>query len=76
MKETEMKKIVVELEPAEDEAFATVLNVLERMSYIFDENTVDEIYLNIPQVGEHPIVDGMDQRAIQAREEIMGVWAG
>lgn len=76
MKETEMKKIVVELEPVEDEAFEIVMNVLARMSYIFDENTVDEIYLNVPQVGEHPIVDGMDQRAIQALEEILGIWAG
>lgn len=75
MKETVVKKVIVELDHVEEEAFETALNVLERMSYIFDENRVDEIWLNIPQVGERPILDGMDQRAIQALEEILGTWA-
>ena len=76
MKETVLKKIVVELEPAEEEAFETVLNVLERMSYIYEDEDVEEIFLKISQVGEVEIVDGMEQRAIQALEEILGVWTG
>ena len=74
MKEYEVKKVGVELEPAEDEAFEVVLNVLERMSYIFEEQGIDIIFLKIPQVGEVEIVEGMEQRAIQALEEILGIW--
>lgn len=78
MKEIAVKKIILELEPTEDEAFEIVLDVLERISYLFDENSVDNdnvnIFLNVPQVGEVEIIDGMDQRAIQALEEILGVW--
>ena len=75
MKETVMKKVVVEFEPAEEEAFDTVLDVLERMSYIFEEEEVGEIFLaTTSSTDEVKIVDGMDQRAIQALEEILGVW--
>ena len=43
MKEYVEKHVVVELTEKEDEAFNTVLDVLERMSNLYDEENVEEL---------------------------------
>lgn len=73
MKET--VRIAVELEPAEEEAFDLVLDTLEKMSYIYEERNTEEIILNTRQGGEVKIIEGLTQRAIQALEEILGMWS-
>lgn len=75
MKEYVEKHVVVELTAKEDEAFNTVLDVLERMSNLYYEEDVDDIFLKISQVGEVDIVGGTTERCIQAIEEILGVWS-
>ena len=75
MKEYVEKHVVVELTEKEDEAFNTVLDVLERMSNLYDEEGVDDIFLKISQVGEVDIVNGTAERCIEAIEEILGVWS-
>jgi len=75
MKDYIEKKVVIELEPAEEEAFETVLNALERMTYLYEEQDVESLFLKVPQVGEVEISFDMPARAIQALEEIQGVWA-
>ena len=72
----EYVRIVVELEPAEEEAFDLVLDTLERMIYIYEEKQIDEIFL-VDDLNQREItvIDGLPQRAIQALEEILGTWA-
>lgn len=75
MKEYVEKHVVVELTEKEDEAFNTVLDVLERMSNLYDEENVEDIFLKISQVGEVDILAGTAERCIEAIEEILGVWS-
>ena len=72
----ESNRIVIEFEPAEEEAFETVLNTLERMTYLYEENDTDVILGHFQGDGfPYEILDGVPQRAIQALEEILGQWS-
>lgn len=76
MKEWTETKVIVKLEPAEEEAVDIVLGFLERMSYLYEEEDVEEIYMEFDEhENKTPIVIGTAERAIQALEEIAGTWA-
>lgn len=76
MKEWTEKQVIVKLDKAEEEAVETVLNFLDRMTYLYEEEDVDEIYVEFDDCGSKTsIIDGIPQRAIQALEEIVGRWS-
>ena len=71
-----MKKIettMIELEPREVEAFDVVLQTLDKITYLFNET--DEVILKMNDTGHtRTIIDGEPHRAIQAIEEMFGVY--
>ena len=74
MKEWIEKQVKVKLDEAEEQAVEMVLNFLERMTYLYDEEDVESIFVEFDEHGnDSEIVIGTPERAIQALEEIVGV---
>ena len=75
MKEWTKKQVKVKLDEVEEQAVEVVLNFLERMSYLYDEEDVESIFVEFDEYGnDSEIIIGTPERAIQALEEIIGVW--